>query len=148
MKIIATNKKARFEYELLESYEAGIVLRGPEIKSARDSKASLQESYAAIDGGEVFLYNMFIAPYEPANRYNDEPARKRKLLLKKSEIKRLAGKMSGSGLTIVPTKAYLKNGRAKVEIALARGKKKYDKREAIKKRELDREARRSFGGKS
>jgi SsrA-binding protein len=146
VKTIATNKKARYEYELLESFEAGIILQGPEIKSARDSKVSLQESYAVIDGGEVFLYNMFIAPYEPANRFNHEPSRKRKLLLHKSEIKRLAGKMSGSALTIVPTRAYLKNGKAKVEIALARGKKKYDKRDAIKKRELDREARRSFKG--
>ncbi len=148
MKIIATNKKARYEYELLETFEAGIVLKGPEIKSARDSKVSLQESYAGLEGEEVFLYNMFIAPYEPASRFNDEPARKRKLLLRKSEIRRLAGKMTGSALTIVPTKAYLKNGKAKVEIALARGKKKYDKREAIKKREQDREARRSISAKA
>jgi SsrA-binding protein len=148
VKIIATNKKARFEYELLESFEAGIVLMGPEIKSARDSKASLQDSYAAVDGEEVFLYNMYIAPYEPANRFNHEPRRKRKLLLRKSEIRRIAGKMAGSALTVIPTKVYLKSGKAKVEIALARGKKKYDKREAIKKRELDREARRSFRGRA
>ncbi len=145
MKTIATNKKARFEYELMESFEAGIVLTGTEIKSARDSKASLQDSYAAVDGGEIFLYNMYIAPYEPANRFNHEPRRKRKLLLSKSEIRRIAGKMTGSALTVIPTRAYLKGGKAKVEIALARGKRKYDKREAIKKRELDREARRSFG---
>ena len=147
MKIIATNKKARFEYELLESFEAGIVLQGPEIKSARNSKLSLQDSYAAVEGGEVFLHNMYIAPYEPANRFNHEPRRKRKLLLKKSEIRRIAGKMAGSALTVIPVKAYLKGGKAKVEIALARGKKKYDKREAIKKRELEREARRTFRGR-
>ncbi len=144
MKILATNKKARFEYDLIEFFEAGVVLRGTEIKSARDSNVSLQDSYAVMEKDEVFLYNMFIAPYEPANRFNHEPKRKRKLLLRKSEIKRLMGKMSGAALTVIPTKVYLKNGKAKVEIALARGKKKYDKREVIKKREQDREARRAM----
>ncbi len=147
VKIIATNKKARYDYHLLESFEAGIALKGTEIKSVRDGKVSLQDSYAVVDGGEVFLYNMFIAPYEPASRFNHEPARTRKLLLRKTEIKRLLGKMSGSSLTMIPTRAYLKNGRAKVEIALAKGKKKYDKRETIKKREVQREVRRATGSK-
>lgn len=147
MKILATNKKARYEYDLIEFFEAGVVLKGTEIKSARGSSVSLQDSYAAMEKEEVFLYNMFIAPYEPANRFNHEPKRKRKLLLRKSEIRRLMGKMTGASLTVVPTKVYLKGGKAKVEIALARGKKKYDKRETIKKREQDREARRAMNYK-
>ena len=145
--MIAANRRARRDFRLLESYEAGIVLQGTEVKSLRTGRASLQDSFASIDRGEVFLYNMHIPPYESGNRFNHDPKRTRKLLFHRSEIKRLIGKASGRGLTLVPTRLYFKRGRAKVEIALARGKREYDKREDIKKREAQIEMRRALSPK-
>ncbi len=146
-KVIAANRRARRDFRLLESYEAGIVLQGTEVKSLRTGRASLQDSFASIDRGEVFLYNMHIPPYESGNRFNHDPKRTRKLLFHRSEIKRLIGKASARGLTLVPTRLYFKRGRAKVEIALARGKREYDKREDIKKREAQIEMRRALSPK-
>ena len=145
---IAVNRKARHDYALLESYEAGIVLQGTEVKSLRDRRANLQDSFASIDREEIFLHNMHIAPYESGNRYNHEPNRSRKLLLHRGEIRRLMGKMSGRGLTLVPLRLYFKRGKAKVEISLARGKTQYDKRETIKKREADMEVQKALRHKS
>ena len=141
---IAVNRRARRDFNLLESYEAGIVLQGTEVKSLRMSRASLQDSFAGVDGGEIFLYNMHIPPYGEGNRYNHEPKRARKLLLHRSEIKRLRGRMTERGLTLVPLRLYFKRGRAKVEVALARGKREYDKREDIKKREAHVEVERAL----
>jgi SsrA-binding protein len=144
-KIIASNRKARFNYEILDTYEAGISLMGSEVKSARASKVELKDGYVKIDGGEVFLYNINISPYEFSNsgfdkKYN--PQRPRKLLLHKNEISKLQGKVNEKGLAIVPLEVYFKNGLVKVEIAVAKGKKTFDKRESIKKREVEREIRR------
>jgi SsrA-binding protein len=142
MKIIAKNKKAFFNYEILGSYEAGISLLGSEVKSIREGKISLKESYAEIKGGEVFLVNCHISPYEAANRFNHEPTRERKLLLHRQEIKRLTGKIKEKGLTLIPTKVMINDkGKVKVEVSLARGKRVYQKREAIKERDRDREMR-------
>ena len=145
---IAVNRKARHDYALLESYEAGIVLQGTEVKSLRGRRASLQESFAGLSRGEVFVYNMHIAPYEAGNRYNHDPRRTRKLLLHRSEIRKLTGKMSGRGLTLVPLRLYFKRGKAKLEIALAHGKRQYDKREDIKKRESNLEVQRALRRKT
>ena len=136
---IAKNRKARFEYEILETIEAGIVLAGTEVKSLRNKNVSISEAYARIIGGEAFLIGMNIAPYEMANRFNHEPLRQRKLLLHKKELKRLSGKLREKGFTLVPLKLYFKNGRAKVLLALAKGKRKYDKRESIRRRDEQRE---------
>ena len=141
-KIVATNRHARFEYNILESWEAGIALTGTEVKSLRTGTASLNNSFGRIEYGEVFLHNMHIAPYAFGNIANPDPLRPRKLLLHKKEIRRLTDEVSTKKLTIIPLKAYFKEGLVKVEIALARGKKLYDKREVIKKRELDRELKR------
>ena len=141
---IARNKKARFEYEILDTFEAGIVLAGSEVKSIRQNKASIQESYARIKNNEVFLTGMNIAIYEMANRFNHEPVHDRKLLLHRHEIKRLIGKVQEKGFTLIPLRLYFKNGKVKVELALARGKAKYDKRHDIKQRDVDREIRREF----
>ena len=141
---IARNKKARFEYEILDTFEAGIVLAGSEVKSLRQKKASIQESYARIKNNEVFLTGMNIAIYEMANRFNHEPVHDRKLLMHRHEIKRLIGKVQEKGFTLVPLRLYFKNGKVKVELALARGKAKYDKRHDIKERDVDREIRREF----
>lgn len=138
VKLIVKNKKARYEYELLDHYEAGLVLTGTEVKSIRQGKVSLQESYISIEKGEAFIRGMHIAPYEQGNRFNPDPDRKRKLLLHKREIYQLQTKLQQDGLTIVPVELYFKNGRVKLEIALGRGKKLYDKRESIKKREQER----------
>jgi SsrA-binding protein len=142
MKIIAKNKKAFFNYEILGSYEAGISLLGSEVKSIREGKISLKESYAEIKGGEVFLVNCHISPYEAANRFNHEPTRERKLLLHRQEIKRLTGKIKEKGLTLIPTKVMINDkGKVKVEVCLARGKRIYQKREAIKEKDREREMR-------
>jgi SsrA-binding protein len=142
MKIISTNKKAYFNYEILETYEAGISLVGSEVKSIREGRISLKESYAEIKDGEVFLVNCNISPYEPANRFNHEPRRERKLLLHRSEIKRLIGKILEKGLTLVPTKVLINDkGKVKIEISLAKGKRAYQKREIIKERDREREMR-------
>ncbi len=142
MKIIAKNKKAFFNYEILGSYEAGISLLGSEVKSIREGKISLKESYAEIKGGEVFLVNCHISPYEAANRFNHEPTRERKLLLHRQEIKRLTGKIKEKGLTLIPTKVMINDkGKVKVEVSLAKGKRVYQKREAIKEKDREREMR-------
>ena len=139
-KLVANNKKAYHDYFIEETYEAGIVLTGTEIKSVRQGKVSIKESYAKIENGEMFLYGMNISPYEQGNRYNVEPLRPRKLLLHKQEIRKLIGYTTIKGLTLVPLKMYInEEGRAKVEIAVARGKKNYDKREDIAKRDAKRD---------
>ena len=141
---VATNRQASFRFNLLDRLEAGIVLTGTEVKSLRGGKAQLKDGYAAIQNGEVWLYNVHIPPYGPATRDNHEPERPRKLLMHKREIERLIGKTKEKGLTLVPTRLYFKGPRAKVEIALARGKDVVDKRQTIKERELKREMERSF----
>jgi SsrA-binding protein len=141
-KAIATNRRARFEFEILDRFEAGIQLVGPEVKSLRAGKANLSDAYATIRRGEVWLLNLHISPYDPASRENPKPRRERKLLLHRREIAKLDGKVKESGLTLVPLSIYFKDGRAKVELALARGKRRHDKRETIKKRETDRDLRR------
>src|ERR1700690_2863867 len=143
IKVIATNRKAGFEYFLLERFEAGLSLRGSEIKSIRAGQMSIVESYVDIENGQsAFLVEAHIPPYEQANRFNHDPKRKRRLLLHKKQIRELWDAVRLKGMTIVPTRVYLKDGRAKIEIALARGKKLYDKRETIAKRDAEREAKR------
>lgn len=147
MRVIAKNKKAYFNYEILESLEAGISLLGSEVKSIREGRVSLKESYAEIKGGEVFLLNCHISPYEAANRFNHEPRRERKLLLHRQEIKRLTGKIREKGLTLIPTQILINDkGKVKVKISLARGKRAYEKREAIRERDRDREMRAELKG--
>jgi SsrA-binding protein len=140
---IATNRQARHRYNLLEKWEAGLVLTGTEVKSLRDGKAQIKDGYAALRDGEVWLYNVHIPPYAPASRENHEPERPRKLLMQKREIERLIGKTREKGLTLVPTRLYFRGGRAKVEIALAKGKDVGDKRQSIKEREMKREMERA-----
>ena len=142
-RVAISNRRARFEYEILDSYEAGIVLLGSEVKSLRQGKANLQDSYAVLKNNELWLLNMHINPYEQANRFNHDPVRTRKLLLQRSEIRKLTGKTQEKGLTLIPLKVYFKKGFAKVEIGLARGKQLHDKRETIKQRDVEREMRRS-----
>ena len=139
VKVVATNRKAKFEYFLVETFEAGIALQGSEIKSIRAGQISLKEAYVQTDGEQAWLMSAHIAPYEQANRFNHDPLRPRRLLLHKREIRQLWDDIRQKGMTIIPTRVYLKSGRAKVEIALARGKKDYDKREAIKKRDRARD---------
>ena len=139
---IATNRQAAYRYHLMDKWEAGLVLTGTEVKSLRGGKAQLKDGYAAIQNGEVWLYNVHIPPYGPATRENHEPERPRKLLMHKREIERLIGKTKEKGLRSIPTRLYFKGPRAKVEIALARGKD-VDKRQTIKERELKREMARS-----
>lgn len=139
-KLVANNKKVYHDYFIEETYETGIVLTGTEIKSVRQGKVSIKESYAKIENSEMILYGMNISPYEQGNRYNVEPLRPRKLLLHKQEIRKLIGYTTIKGLTLVPLKMYInEEGRAKVEIAVARGKKNYDKREDIAKRDAKRD---------
>ena len=138
-KTIAYNKKAKFEYEILETIEAGVVLQGTEVKSLRQGNASIKESFGLVREGEVFLINSYIAPYEAGNIHNHDPRRERKLLLNRREINRLIGKTQQRGYTLVPTKIYFKDSRAKLELALAKGKKSHDKREDIKRRDAKRE---------
>ena len=139
IKIVCQNKKARHDYFIDDVMEAGMVLLGAEVKSLRDGRASLVDSYARIKKGEVFLYNMHITPYPFAHHIQLDPTRPRKLLLHKKEIKRLIGKTEEKGYTLVPTKVYFSRGKAKVELALAKGKRKYDKRRALKEKEMKRE---------
>ena len=143
-KIVATNRRARHDYTILEGFEAGIELKGTEVKSLRAGQASLGDSFARAEGNEIFLYNMHIPPYEFGNRENPDPLRPRKLLLHKNQIRRLVGEAAIKRLALIPLKAYFKDGIVKVEIALAKGKKLYDKREAIRTREIDRELRRAL----
>jgi SsrA-binding protein len=139
---VATNRQASYRYHLLDKWEAGLVLRGTEVKSLRGGKAQIKDGYAALRDGEVWLYNVHIPPYEPASRENHEPERPRKLLMHRAQIEKLTGKTREKGLTLVPTRLYFSNGRAKVEIALAKGKDVGDKRQTIKERELKREMER------
>ncbi|MEI7847028.1 MAG: SsrA-binding protein SmpB [Chloroflexota bacterium] len=145
LKILAQNRKAGFEYFLLDHFEAGLSLQGSEIKSVRAGQMSLAEAFIEIEGGqEAWLVESHIAPYEQANRFNHDPKRRRRLLLHKKEIRKMWGEVRQKGVTIVPLKVYLKNGRAKIEIALAKGKKLHDKRDAISKRDQERESARSM----
>lgn len=144
IKVVATNRKARHEYQFHDTFEAGLVLMGTEIKSIRAGRVSLQEGFVVFEGNEAWLVNVHIAPYDPASRQNHEPRRRRKLLLHRREIDRLASRVQEKGYTVVPTRLYLKDGRAKVEIALARGKKLYDKRQTIAKRDSKRQVERAL----
>lgn len=144
---IATNRRARYEYEVLESVEAGLVLLGPEVKSLRAGKASLGDAYAVVRRGEAWLLNCHISAYDPAARENAEPRRDRKLLMHRREIRRLTTKLQERGLTMVPLSLYFKDGRAKVELALVRGKRRYDKRESIRERETQRDLARQMRGR-
>ncbi len=144
-KVIASNRKARHDYTILDTYEAGVVLVGTEVKSLRLGRASLVDSFATVDDGEVWLRGLHIPEYDRGTWTNHEPRRTRKLLLHKSEILRLIGKTKESGLSLVPLAMYFKDGKVKVEIGLGRGKKSYDKRQAIAKRDADREISRAHG---
>jgi SsrA-binding protein len=143
-KIIARNKRARHEYQILDTWEAGLVLTGPEVKSLRAGKASLGEAFARVEGGEVWLHDLHISPYDPASQWNADPVRPRKVLLHRREIRRLIGGVQEKGLTLVPLELYFRRGLAKVTLALARGKKLYDKRETLKRRDAQREIERAF----
>jgi len=144
VKIIARNKKARHDFNIEDSFEAGIKLKGTEIKSIREGKVNLKDSFALVEGGEVFLYNMHIGPYNQGNRHNHDPERKRKLLLHKSEIRSLYGYTRRKGYTLVPLKLYLRRNLAKVELGLAKGKDKHDKRRDIARRTHEREMERAL----
>ena len=143
-KVVGRNRKARHEYEILDTHEAGIVLKGPEVKSLRAGQLAFRDSFARAEGGEVWLYNLHIAPYEQANRANQDPERVRKLLLHREEIRRLVSKTDEKGLTLIPLEVYFRNGNAKVLIGVARGRRLYDKREKLKKQTQDREAKRAM----
>ncbi|MBT8395816.1 MAG: SsrA-binding protein SmpB [Gemmatimonadetes bacterium] len=143
-KVVATNRKARHEYEVLETFEAGLVLKGPEAKSLREGKVGFQDAYARVEGGEVWIHSLHISPYEQANRYNEDPLRPRKLLLNRHEIRRLIGKVEEKGLTLIPLDIYFRKGYAKLTLALARGRKTYDKREKLKRKAQEDEARRAM----
>ena len=140
-KNLAENRKALHDYEVLETFEAGVVLMGTEVKSIRDGRVNLRDSYARIEGDELFVFNVHISPYTHRGYADHEPMRKRKLLLHRAEIRKLIGRTVEKGLTLVPLRMYLKNGRVKMAVSLARGKKMHDKRETIKRREVDRETR-------
>jgi len=142
---IARNRKARHEYEILETLEAGLVLHGVEVKSVREGKVNLQDGWATVDRGEAWLHGVHISPYDPASRWNVDPVRTRKLLLSRDQIRDLAGRVFEKGLTIVPLDLHFRNGFAKVTLAVARGRRKHDKREAIRRREMEREADRHVG---
>jgi SsrA-binding protein len=147
-KVIATNRKARHDYSVVDTFEAGVMLTGTEVKSLRLGRASLVDGFATIDDGEVFLRNVHIPEYEQGSWTNHEPRRTRKLLLHKAEIERLIGKTKESGLTLVPLSLYFSSGKVKVELALARGKKSYDKRQDLARRDADREVQRALGRRS
>jgi len=140
IKVVGRNRKARHEYEILDTFEAGLVLKGPEVKSLREGKVSFQDAFARIENGEAWLYNLHISPYEPATRENADPTRTRKLLLKKHEIRGLTGKVSEKGLTLVPLDIHFRRGYAKVTLALARGRQLHDKREKLRRETMKREA--------
>lgn len=144
--VVARNRKARHDFEVLDTLEAGIVLKGPEVKSIREGKVSFQDSFARVDRGEVWLHSFHISPYEQANRNNVDPLRTRKLLLHKQEIRKLVGKVEEKGLTLVPLELLFRRGNAKILLALARGRKAHDKRDKIREQDLDREARRAVKG--
>lgn len=143
-KVVASNRKARHEYFILDTYEAGLELRGSEIKSIRAGQISLSQAYIKLDGREAWLVDAHVAPYEQANLFNHDPLRPKRLLLHRSEIRKLWDTVRQKGVTIIPLRIYLKNGRAKAEIAIAKGKKLYDKREAIARRDVEREMQRAL----
>ncbi|HCR03874.1 MAG TPA: SsrA-binding protein [Gemmatimonadetes bacterium] len=145
-KVVATNRKVRHAYEILETWEAGIVLKGPEVKSLRNGKVAFHDAFARVSGAEVWLHNLHISPYEQANRFNEDPLRARKLLLSRGEIRRLVGKVEEKGLTLVPLGLHFRRGLAKVTLGLARGRKLYDKREKLRQRAQERDQRRSVEG--
>jgi SsrA-binding protein len=138
---IAENRKAFHDFHLLETFEAGVVLLGTEVKAIREGRVNLRDSYARVEDGEVFLYNVTISPYSHRGYADHEPLRRRKLLLHRDEIRKLIGKTVEKGMTLVPVRLYFKGGKVKVAVSLAKGKKEYDKRETIKRREIDRETR-------
>ena len=144
---IARNPRATHDYHILETWEAGIMLTGTEVKSLRNSKASIKEAYARLRNGEVFLEGMNVTPYEQGNRYNHDPVRSRKLLLHRKEIERMVGAVEQKGLALIPLELYFKRGRAKVALALGRGKKEHDRREDLKRRIADREMARAVRGR-
>ena len=144
VKLIANNKKAYHDYFIEEKYEAGIALAGTEVKSLRMGKCSIKEAFIRVENGEVFVYGMHISPYEKGNIFNKDPLRPKKLLLHKSQINKLAGQIAQKGFTIVPLQIYLSKGKAKIQIGLARGKKLYDKRDSIAKKDQQREAAKEF----
>ncbi|MCL6612593.1 MAG: SsrA-binding protein SmpB [Peptococcaceae bacterium] len=145
-KTVTVNRRARHEYHIIETFEAGIELKGTEVKSLRAGKANLQDSFARVENGELLLYNMHISPYDQGNRFNHEPKRARRLLMHKQEVLRLLGKVREKGFSLIPLRVYFKNGWAKVELALARGKKLYDRREDIAERDARREMERARKG--
>jgi SsrA-binding protein len=145
--VVARNRKARHQFEVLETVEAGMELRGPEVKSIRAGNVSFQDSFARVERGEIWLHSLHISPYEQANRANVDPTRPRKLLLGKHEIRRLASKVEEKGLTLVPLDIHFSRGYAKVTLAVGRGKKLHDKRETLKRREQEREAQRAVGAR-
>lgn len=144
VKLVANNKKAYFDYFIEDKYEAGIALHGTEVKSIRMGKCSIKESYIKIEDGEVYIYGMHVSPYEKGNIFNKDPMRIKKLLMHKYEINKLNGKLQQKGLTLVPLQVYLKGGLVKVEVGLARGKKLYDKRDSLAKKDMKREAEKEF----
>ncbi len=144
-RLIASNRRAHFNYEILDRYEAGLLLTGTEIKSIRSGKIDLSDAYARANNGEIWLHNAYIAPYDPASQYNHDPKRNRKLLLHRAEILEMSSSAAERGLTIIPLRVYIKHHVAKVELGMARGKRQYDKRRAIIDRDMDREARRAMG---
>jgi SsrA-binding protein len=148
IKVIAENRKAYHDYFIEEKYEAGLVLTGTEIKSIRNGRVNLKDSYARVEKGEIWLYQMHISPYEQGNRFNHEPLRRRKLLLRQREIVKLSSQIQLQGLTVIPLKIYLKRGLAKLEIALCRGKKNYDKRQSLAERDAKRDMERQLRDKS
>ena len=143
-KTVTENRKARHDYHIIETFEAGLALAGTEVKSLRLGRANLQDSYARVENAELLLYNMHVSPYDQGNRFNHEPKRKRKLLMHKREIIRLLGKTREKGLALIPLKVYFKNGYAKVELALAKGKKSYDRREDLAARDAKRDIDRAM----
>ncbi len=145
-RIVATNRKARREYHVLDSWEAGLVLAGPEVKSLRAGRLSFKDAFARVDRGEVWLYNLHISPYDSANRWNQDPERPRKLLLHHHEIQKLVGAVEEKGLTLIPLEVYFRGGYAKATLALAKGKQAYDKREKLRRRTQEREAQRALRG--
>ena len=147
-KVVASNRKARHDYEILETMEAGIVLKGPEVKSLRAGKVAFTDAFATVRGAEVWLHNLHISPYEQANRFNEDPLRTRKLLLGRHEIRKLIGKVEEKGLTLVPLDLHFRRGYAKVTLGLARGRKLHDKRAKLKEQEQEREARRAITERS
>jgi SsrA-binding protein len=143
-KLVVSNRKARHEYHILETWEAGIALQGTEVKALREGKANLQDAYARFDGGELWLYNLHISPYDPGNRFNHDPLRRRKLLLHRREMRKMIGQVEQKGLTLIPLDLHFTEGFAKVNLALGKGKKLHDKREDVKAREAQRDMARDW----